>query len=258
MRTQWATLATVAFLLSGCAGSGTRPEGPKSAAREAAEVNASLGQEYMSRGQLEIALEKLKKSVSADPEYAPGHTLLAVLYERIREPQSAERHYRLAIEAAPSNGDVNNNYGVFLCQSGQAATAEPYFRTAVKDPFYRTPEIAFANAGSCWLQNGNLDKAENFLRQSLEYDAEFSDALLAMADVSARRGDYFRARAFLQRFQSAGTETAQSLALGFRVENQLGNKTAAAAYRDRLLNKFGASAEARDIRESGTPEENRQ
>ncbi|NNE04609.1 MAG: type IV pilus biogenesis/stability protein PilW [Xanthomonadales bacterium] len=243
-------------LLLGCATSSSRPDGPKSAARGVAEVNASLGQEYMSRGQLEIALDKLKKAVTADPTYAPAQTLLAVLYERIDDSEAAERHYRLAVEAAPKNGDVNNNYGVYLCHSRKAGEADPYFQAAVKDPFYRTPEVAYANAGSCWLQVGNLDKAERYLRQSLEYDAEFSDALLSMADISARRGDFLRARAFLQRYESTGSESAQSLLLAFRIESELGNGVTASAYRERLLSKFSNSEQARELRESGMPDHN--
>lgn len=237
------------LMLAGCATDPSRPDGPKSAAREVAEVNASLGQEYMSRGQLEIALDKLKKAVTADPAYAPAQTLLAVLYERIDDPVGAERHYRLAVEAAPQNGDVNNNYGVYLCQAGQVAKAEPYFLAAVKDPFYRTPGVAYANAGSCWLQAGDLDKAERYLRQSLEYDAEFADALLSLADINARRGDFFRARAFLQRYESTGSESAQSLLLAYRVERELGNAATAASYRERLLSQFSNSRQARELRE---------
>ncbi|MDX1460500.1 MAG: type IV pilus biogenesis/stability protein PilW [Xanthomonadales bacterium] len=235
------------MLLAACA---SNPPQSESHGREAARINASLGQEYMSRGQLEIALDKLKRAVAADPAYAPAQTLLAVLYERIDKPELAERHYRLAVDAAPEGGDVNNNFGVYLCQAGRYPEAVPHFMTAVKDPFYRTPEVAYANAGSCALQAGDLDNAERYLRQSLEYDAEFPDALLSLAQLSVRRGDFFRARAFLQRFESTGMESSASLFLGYRVENRLENKAAADAYRARLLTEYPNSKETREIRNS--------
>ena len=105
--------------LSACAASQQDSNANADVARKTAEINTSLGSEYMSRGQYEVALEKLKKAVRADPKYAPAHTVLAVLYEQIGETGLAGDHYRKAVEASPSNGDVNNNYGVFLCQSGQ-------------------------------------------------------------------------------------------------------------------------------------------
>jgi type IV pilus assembly protein PilF len=237
-------LIVIAFLifLNACASTGIDSDGQTSAGRQAAEVNTSLGREYMNRGQLEIALEKLKRAVNADPGYAPAHTVLAVLYEQIREPELAEKHYKRAIDILPENGDTNNNYGVFLCHSGRASSAVPYFLKAIDDPFYRTPAVAFANAGSCELQQGNLDKAESYLRQSLEYDAEFADALLYI------NGEMFGARAFLQRYESAGPENIDSLSLGFRIESELNNSEGAKEYADRLLIRFPESELAKEIR----------
>lgn len=239
----------LAVLMVACASNPSQPDGKRTAARQSAEINTSLGQEYMSRGQNEIALEKLKKAVSADPGYAPAHTMLAVLYEQIGEMELAERHYRHAVDAAPANGDVNNNYGVFLCKTGRLEKAGSHFQKAVKDPFYRTPAVAYANAGSCYLQNGILDKAENFLRQSLEYDAEFPDALLPMARVSQQKGAHLHARAFLQRYEATGAGSPAALALGIRIETSLGNKQAAQAYRERLLRDFPGSRQAAEVME---------
>jgi type IV pilus assembly protein PilF len=233
-------------LLVACSGSATR-SGENGAMREQAEVNTALGREYMSRGQYEIALEKLKKATSMDRSYAPAHTMLAVLYERIGDSKLAEKHYRRAIDIAPANGDVNNNFGAFLCQSGRAQKAEPYFLKAAKDPFYRTPAVVYANAGQCELQLDNLDKAENYLRQSLEYDAEFAVALLAMAKVSFRKEAHFRARAFLQRYEAAGTETAESLYLGFLIESSLQNVPGARKYTEDLLKRFPESRQAEEF-----------
>ena len=233
-------------LLAACAGSDTRSEDDESI-RQQSELNTQLGREYMRRGQYEIALEKLKKAVSADPGYAPAHTVLAVLYEQIGEAELAGQHYRRAVEAAPANGDVNNNYGAFLCHSGQAGQAESYFLKAASDPFYRTPAVAYANAGSCLLQSGNLDKAESYLRQSLEYDAKFPDALLAMAHVNHLLGNYFRARAFLQRYEDFGPDTAASLALGSQIETGLSNADGAREYLERLFSGFPESPQATDM-----------
>lgn len=244
---------TVVYLLTACATTGGSSAPKDSKARQTAELNTSMGREYLERGQLEIALEKLKKAVAADPDYAPAHTMLAVLHEQLGERATAEKHYRLAVEAAPDNGDVNNNYGVFLCHSGNRKAAENYFKVAMKDPFYRTPAVVFANAGSCELDNGNLEKAEQYLRQSLDYEPKFPDALLPMASVQYQIGQYLRARAFLQRYEQAGAESAQSLLLGWQIEQRLGNSTAAQAYGQRLLNRFPESAQAGSVLEAQKP-----
>lgn len=230
-------LLTVAACSSG-------PQTSDDQSRRAAETNTALGRQYMDRGQYEVALEKLKRAVAQDKTYAPAHTLLAVLYETIGQREEAEEEYRQALRYDPKDGDVNNNYGAFLCASGREREAERYFLAAVEDPFYETPAIALSNAGSCALSIGDLDKAESFLRQSLDYDGELGSALLPMAQLSYQKGSYLTARAFLQRYESVGTMSEESLSIGYRIERALGDEDMANRYRAQLRERYPNSTEA--------------
>jgi type IV pilus assembly protein PilF len=233
-------LFTAIFLVA-CSTTTEKSEG---SARKAAETHTALGRNYMDRGQYEIALEKLKRAVANDRSYAPAHTLLGVLYETIGEIELAGKEYRLAVKYDPKDGDVNNNYGAYLCARGEPEEAEKYFLVAVDDPFYDTPAIAMANAGSCALQRGDLDNAETFLRQSLEHDSRLGSALLPMAEVSYRQGEYLRARAFLQRYETLGEMDEQSLALGYQIETKLGDEESAEKYRAELQKRYPNSTGA--------------
>lgn len=219
------------------------------AGRKAAETNTALGQQYMSRGQYEIALEKLKRAVAHDKTYAPAHTMLGVLYETIGDQEQAGREYEAAVRYDPDDGSVNNNYGAYLCGMGERRDAEPYFLKAVEDPFYDTPEIALSNAGTCALARGDLDKAESFLRESLEHDQQLGAALLPMAEISYRKESYLRARAFLQRYEAVGPVTEESLQLGFQIESKLGDQESADRYRSELSKRYPGSIQ--DSRNSG-------
>jgi len=230
------------LLVTACTTSGREDEVKNN--RKAAETNTSLGQEYLQRKQYEIALEKLKIALAYDRTYAPAHTVLGVLYETLGDLEQAEKQYAAALKYDASDGDVNNNYGAFLCRIGKGQEAEQYFQKAVKDLFYRTPEVAYSNAGNCALEQGNLDKADAFLRQSLEYNDKLPSALIAMADVSYQMNNYLRARAFLQRYGSVGALNADSLLLGYRIESKLGDAESADRYRLELLERFPDSRQA--------------
>lgn len=244
------TVLCLTLFLAACGTTGGNPESDKpSDARKAAETNTALGRQYIERRQYEIALEKLKRAVAYDKTYAPAHTMLGVLYETLGEDKEAGKEYRLAVQYDPDDGDVNNNYAAWLCSQNEGKEAEAYFQTAFKDPFYTTPQVAYANAGICALGLNDLDKAERYLRQSLEYDAEFAAALLPMADLNYRKGTFLPARAFLQRFESVGQEGPGSLLLGYRIEQALGNVTAAGRYQKDLYDRFPTSAEAAQARE---------
>ena len=238
------TLGLVLILfLAACASTGSKTA-DESASRKAAETNTSLGQAYMDRGQYEIALDKLKRAIAHDKTYAPAHTVLGLLYERIGEPKLAGQQYREAVSHDPTDGDVNNNYGAYLCHYDQGKQAEQYFIRAVKDPFYQTPWLAYGNAGSCSLQLGDLDKAESYLRQSLEFNSEFAPALLSMAKVSYQKNSYLRARAFLQRYEAVSAMNAESLLLGYQIESALGDSRSTNHYRQALIERYPNSPEA--------------
>ena len=238
-------LLVLILVITACTTAGREDEEAHN--RKAAETNTALGQGYMQREQYEIALEKLKKAIAYDKTYAPAHTVLAVLYETIGDLEQAEKEYAAAVKYDPGDGDINNNYGAFLCRADKGEIAGQYFLTAVEDPFYKTPEIAYANAGTCLLGQGDLDKAAVFLRQSLGYNEKLPSALISMADVSYQTGNYMRARAFLQRYGSVGAWNEDSLLLGYQIESKLGDDESANRYRRELLERFPNSSQAGQV-----------
>lgn len=214
-----------------------RTEPPPDPAR-VVEVEIGLAQEYIEAKNYEVALEKLQKALRVDRNSAAAYTVLGVLYERINRPQLAEQNYAKAAALAPDKGDFQNNYGVWLCHSGRAAQSDAYFRKALNDPFYKTPATALGNAASCALNAGKPELAETYYRQMLALDQNSADALQQLAAVLYQRGDNLHARAFIERCISAGTPTPQMLDLAARIEDKLGDRDAAATYRQRLINEF--------------------
>jgi type IV pilus assembly protein PilF len=238
-------VAVTALLLLSCASGNRVDDG--NAARRAAQTNTELGRQYIARGQYEVALDKLKRAVAHDNTYAPAHTVLAFLYENINDGQMAAKEYKLALKYDPKGGSVNNNYGAFLCSSGKWPEAEPYFLKALEDPFYDTPALALSNAGLCALNAGDLDKAEKYLRQSIEYDENLPASLLALGKLSYQRGQYLRARAFLQRYEAVASHTEESLDQAYKVEKELGDEQSAEKYRRQLLREFPNSGAAKAV-----------
>lgn len=164
---------------------------------DAARVRVELGQRYMEHGKLELALENLQKALEYDSNYVDAHTVIAVLYERLGKIKDAGEHYARAAELAPKSGAANNNYGQFLCAGGQYVEAQKYFARAMEDPFYKTPDVLYTNAGSCLLEHGDgqLDQAENDFRKALEANPNNVLALFYLAKVLYAKNDFFHARA---------------------------------------------------------------
>jgi type IV pilus assembly protein PilF len=214
---------------------------------EAARIHTELGQRYLASGDLQTALAKLTTALQFDPNYAPAHTVIAVVYERINNLPEAEVHYRKAVALEPTKGGPNNNLGLFLCTTARYDEADGYFRKAVADPFYQTPDIALTNEGVCQLRNHELVPAEASFRSALARNANNAEALFQLAKTLYLNNDAFRARAFIQRFDALGAPTAAGLKLGYDIETHLGNRDGALTYSTRLQAQFPDSEPARAL-----------
>jgi type IV pilus assembly protein PilF len=215
--------------------------------KDAARIHTELAQHYLALGNLQDALAKLQLALKFDPDYVPAHTVIAFVYERIGKLPEAEENYRQAERLAPNKGDTNNNLGQFLCRIGKAQESIGYFRKAVADPFYATPDIALTNAGICQMQMNDLAGAQASFRDALARNPGNGDALFHLAEALYRQGDAFRARAFIQRFDALGKPSAASLQLGYDIESRLGNTDAAQSYLRRLQSQFPDSEQAHAV-----------
>ncbi len=225
--------------------SSSRDEAPD--LEEAAKLNVSLGQAYLTKGQLELAMEKLKKAVSLNPKSSDAHTLLGVLYEQINNDKLAEVHYARAQKLFPDAGAGNNNLGRFLCARGRFVEADKYFVIALNDPFYKSPDTALVNRATCAMRWGKRDIAEESLRKALQSSPENSVALLQMAQLAFDDDDFMRARAFLERHLSGAPAAPDTLLLGLNIEKKLGDRRAVDSYRRRLLTEFPESEQAAQV-----------
>ena len=210
-----------------------------------------LGQKYMELGKLELAQENLRKALNYDPKSIDAHTLLATLYDRVGDHPQALQNYREAAVLAPKAGGVNNNYGMYLCKLGQYPEARKYFEIAFADGFYSAKASAYTNAGTCeLLAKGSLDRAESDFRGALALEPNNPQALFQLANVLYQKNDFFKARAFVQRYDALGQPNPDALLLARNIEIKLGHADAARDYAQRLRDQFPDSEQARTLQSS--------
>jgi type IV pilus assembly protein PilF len=235
-------VAFMILLLTGCVTDGDTPPGVD--VKQAARINMQLGVDYMRKGQMQLALAKLERAVDQDPELAQARNSLAFCYAKLGEPDKAEQQYRKALVLDPENGNVRNNFGVFLCGQDKASEARRLFMEAARNPNYTTPEAAWTNAGVCALSQKDRETAASDFREALKINPLFGDALSQMANISYQRKDYLRARAFTQRFLAVSQPTPEALWVGLMAERKLGDLNAAHQYERRLKLEFPDSDQA--------------
>ncbi len=236
------------LLIAGCSTTGGSSQSSLDARRtEAARVNTELGAGYLRRGNFELALEKLQRALQFDSDYVVALSTMAVLNEQLGDTEEAEKFHKRAIKVAPNDASTQNNYGAFLCKTGRYREAEDYFVKAASNAFYQTPEVALANAGLCVARLDDWDAAEQHLRDAIQFRPDYPDALFALSEIKYRQQDYLTARAFLQRYEAGASPSAESLLLGYRIEQSLQQPDQAAEYARQLQQLFPNTAQATEL-----------
>lgn len=202
----------------------------------------TLATRDMQVGNLDAAERKVREALKLAPEAPDALVLQAGIDDRRGRTRQAGENFRKAAELAPQRGDVLNNYGAWLCQQGQSAESLAWFDRALQAPGYATPGEAQANAGSCALDAGQLERAERDLRAALVAAPANPVALESMAQLSFRQGRYMEARAFAERRIAAAPATRSVLQLASQIEARLGDRAASDRYLQRIRQEFPQEA----------------
>jgi type IV pilus assembly protein PilF len=245
---KWIVMAAV--LLAGCAGqpageSGVANTQLDSESRQRARAFTDLAHAYLARAQYKIALDELRKAITADNRFGPAYNVYGLIYMDLAEDTLAEENFRRAIELDRSDSESRNNYGWFLCTRGRYDEGLEQFSAALRNPLYARPEQAMANAGLCAEKKGDLALAEANLLKSLKLQPDNPNTLLKMAGLHFRQGRLVEAQRLLGRHAELAPPTAESLWLGVRLERRLGDRAQEAAYGLQLRKRFPDSNEAR-------------
>jgi type IV pilus assembly protein PilF len=247
LRSAW--FCSMLLALTACAGSGGSVS-DRASDNDAAVANMNLGAGYLQQGNVELAIERLRRALAQDPDLVLAHSTIAFAYDQIGSLEEAETHFRRATELNREDGAAANSYAAFLCNRGNRwAEAEPYFRRAAQDLDYTTPEVAMTNAGLCARDAGELQKAEENFRAALARNPRYADALLNMVELSYQRGDYLQTRAFMQRYVAVRPATASVLLICVNAERELNNAAGAELCATQLRNGFPGSPELQQLRE---------
>ena len=149
MRKTTAVALAFPVLLAACAGGGPRIEAPAMDTgtivgevgdpRNRARAHTELASAYYQRGNMGVALEELRIATAADPGYPAAHSMFGLVYMELREHKLAEQSFERALQLSPNDGDINHNYGWFLCQTKREPDSIKYFLQAIRNPLYPTP-----------------------------------------------------------------------------------------------------------------------
>jgi type IV pilus assembly protein PilF len=262
-------LAVAIALLAGCASKepSERPAAPQAATRGApapqarlepvmaqeatpkqrAVIKTELAAGYYERGQFDVAIDVLMEAEQLDASNPQIYDIYGLVYTMLGEPQKAEASFRRALSIAPNNPDIHANWGAFLCATGRERESIPEFEAAVRDPLYKTPEVAFINAGKCTLALGDSKKADEYFRRALTAAPSNATASYQLALLAYKETRVQDARFWLRPAVQATAPRPDALLLDVCIERKLGDRQAELSFASQLKNRYPDAPETRQI-----------
>jgi type IV pilus assembly protein PilF len=215
----------------------------ESETRRRARIRLELGASYYQQGNYQVALQELRQALTIDPNYAAAYGVLGLVYMDLGDRARAEESFQRGLRLSPTDSDVANNYGWFLCQGGRYKESLEMFARALRNPLYTTPARPLHNAGICARRMGDDKAAEDYFQRSFQVDPGNPVAMYNLGELYLKRGELDRAKFYSSRLLSNFDPTAEILWLALRVERRLGNREAEASLGAQLRRRFPTSPE---------------
>jgi type IV pilus assembly protein PilF len=213
--------------------------------RKRARIRLELATAYFSKGDLRTALDEVKQVLSIDSNFSEALELRGLVYDALQEPALAEESFGRALQANPRNGSAMHNYAWFLCRKKDYDQADAMFARAQQQGFSVPTAKTLLVRGVCQIESGKVALAEKTIARSYELDPSSAVTAYNLARVLMLQGEAQRARFYIRRVNNVPEQAnAESLWLGIRIENKLGNVSERDELASALRSRFGSSREA--------------
>ncbi len=141
------------------------------------------------------ALEQYLECLKRDPDNLRALTRTAAIYYRRAEYPKALEYARKALDFVMYDADANYFYGLIARRMGDLVDAKETLGWAARSMKYRSS--AYCQLAEIYLMEGNFERAEDYARRSLEYDARNVKTHQVLSTLYRRTGQPAKAREIL-------------------------------------------------------------
>jgi type IV pilus assembly protein PilF len=254
-----AAIAAFAALVAGCESASKTPANPpvpqvpkppplqEAPPAYRAQLHAEIAAGFYERGQMQVAMQELEEAMKLDPTNAKIYNVYGLVYAVLGEDGKAEQNFKQAVSLAPNDSEIRQNWGWYLCTHGKPRESIPEFEMAIKNPLYKSPDVALTNAGKCSIEFGDNRAGEAYLKRALTINPANISTVYNLALLMYRESRIEEARTLMKRIMTAPNPAPDALYLGMCIERKAADRVTEASYVQQLKTRYPDSAEARAI-----------
>lgn len=216
---------------------------PSTDVEQAAQTRLELAAEYMRIGNSDVALEEVKNALKLNPNLTEAFVIRGMIHSQRGDFAGAEADYARVMRQRGDDPDVLHNYGWILCQQGRHAEGIAYFDKVLATPGYTSSARTWMTKGLCLQAAGNPRAAKDALLKAVEYDPQNPIAAYNLANMLYQAGQVSDALLYVRRLNNSAYLNAETLWLGIKIENAMGNPLGVRELGEVLVRRYPQSRE---------------
>jgi Flp pilus assembly protein TadD len=152
-------------------------------ARAQSDVMYNTGLTYLRSNRPDLAIDQFKKTVDLDSKNYFAYKGLGIAYAQTKNFKEAEKAQRKCLEINPDFADARNDLAATLMYLGRREEARKEWLTAYASPFNPSPDQTAWNLGNSYVEENNAAEAVRWYQSSLEHNAGYAPAHVALASA---------------------------------------------------------------------------
>ena len=170
----------------------------KESALQNSAAHYKIGVSHYGEGKVQQAFVEFQRAYELNPLnkevlYAIGIIYLLDFDETLKSID----YFQRAVRIDPDYSEAYNNLGYAHAKIGKFDAAIPFYKKAVSNLFYATPEKAFVNMGKAYYRLGRYDDAATAYKEALKRAPNFDHPYMGLALCYNATGKYGDASAAL-------------------------------------------------------------
>lgn len=162
-----------------------------------AQAHFGLGNVYLKKGQLDLALAEFDSTLALNPTWSRAHLNRGMVFFRKGDYGEAEKEFLAELELNPNEEQAYNNLSAIYLKREEYGKAEQMAKKAVGLKLYSANP--YMNLALAYNGTGRTEEAKEILREGIANIPAFFDAELLLGEIHQAEGEFDSAVSWFER-----------------------------------------------------------
>ncbi|MEW6418611.1 MAG: tetratricopeptide repeat protein [Nitrospirota bacterium] len=165
-----------------------------------ASAHYQIGLSYYNENNVQMAYIEFQKALELNPYYKEVLNAIGTIYLlKFKDFQKAIDFFQRALKIDPKFSEAHNNLGFAYEKTGRFDDAIDFYKKALSNTMYQSPEKAYNNLGRVYYRLGRYDEALEAYKAAIRRVNDFYPSYYGLSLCYNAKGQYGDAASAIER-----------------------------------------------------------